>query len=104
MWGGWDSNPRPRDYELADVFAFLAVGLDAAVVEAWAEVGELDGGIGEQVPGDGEHGSADGNDRLLFASSACLAPVALAEEGAGPPGCDDGLAEDPGEVWVAAAG
>ena len=56
------------------------------------------------MPGDDEHGSADGDDGFLFASSACQAPVAFAEEGAGPPGCDDGLAEDPGEVWVAAAG
>ncbi len=86
------------------MFAFLAVGLDAAVVEAWAELRELGAGIGEQVPGGGEHGSADGDDCFLLASSACQAPVAFAEEGASPPGCDDGLAEDPAEVWVAAAG
>jgi hypothetical protein len=85
---------------LADVFAFLAVGLDAAVVEAWAEVGELGGGVGEQVPGDGEYGSADGDDCFLFASSACQAPVAFAEEGGCPSGCDNGLAEDPGEVGL----
>jgi hypothetical protein len=83
--GGWfEVDLVAECFELADVFAFLAVGLDAAVVEAWAEVGELGAGIGEQVPGDGEYGSADGDDCFLFASSACQAPVDNASRDAQP--------------------
>ena len=44
LGGGFEVDLVAECFELADVFAFFAVGLDAAVVEAWAEVGELGAG------------------------------------------------------------
>jgi hypothetical protein len=40
----------------------------------------------------------------LLAAASGDAPVALAEEGAGPPGTDGGLADHPGRVAAAVAG
>ena len=91
--GGFEGDGVAEGFELADVVAGLAAVADAGVVEAGSKVGVARLGIGEQVPGDDEDGSADGDDGFLLAAAAGDPLVALAEEGAGP-GCGDGgLAE-----------
>jgi hypothetical protein len=54
------------------VVAFLAFGADAGVIEVGAQVDEVGVGVGQQVPDDGEDGSADGDDGLLLASTAAM--------------------------------
>ena len=82
--GGFEGDLVAEGFELADVVALLAVGVDAAVVEVGAEVVEAGFGVGQQVPDDDQDGAADGDDGLLLAAAAGDAPVAFAEEGVGP--------------------
>jgi len=58
----------------------------------------------EQVPGDGQDGSAGLDDRFLLAAPPCDPVAPLAREGTGAPSRDHGLAQDPREVTVAVPG
>src|SRR5829696_6416765 len=98
--GGLEGDLVAEGFELADVVALGAVGVDAGVVEAGAQVTEAGGGVGQQVPDDDQDGPADRHDRLVGAATASDPPVALPKEGIGPPGSHGGLAEHPGEVGL----
>ena len=65
--GGFQGDLVAQRLELTDVVALGAVGTDAGVVEAGAEVVEAGLGVGQQVPGD------DQDDRPT-ATIAFLAP------------------------------
>jgi hypothetical protein len=54
--------------ELADVVADLAVGADAVVVVAGAEVTEAGGGVGQEAVDDDEDGAGGGDEGLPIAS------------------------------------
>ena len=79
-----------------------AVG--ARLVVAMAEVVVAGVWVGEQVPDDRQDRVADGDDCASFAAAAGDAVVPLAEEGVGPGGCGDDLAEGGGELGVDLAG
>src|SRR5512132_518362 len=104
LGGGFEGDLVAERFELADVVALAAFGVDAGVVEVGAEVVEAGVGVRQQVPDDDQDGAADGDDGLLLATAAGDASVALAEEGVGPAGGEGGLAEHPGQVGVAVAG
>ena len=72
-------------YELADVVAPAAVGIDAGGVEVRAEVGVAGFGVGQQMPDDDQDRPADGGVGFLGAAAGD-APVPLAQEGVGLPG------------------
>src|SRR5215813_13687327 len=91
-------------FELADVVALAALGVDPSVVEVAAQVGVAGGGVGEQVPDDDQQGPADGHDGFLAAPAAGDPPVPLAQEGVGAGGGGGGVAENPGQVAVAVPG
>ena len=74
--GGFEGDLVAEGLQLVDVVALGAVGVDAAVVEAGAEVTEADVGVGQQVPDDDQDGPADRDDRFLGTASAGDAPVA----------------------------
>src|SRR5664280_617404 len=74
------------------------------VVVAGAQVVEIDLGIGQQVPGDDQDGTADGHDGLLLPAPSGDAPVTLTKECVGLAGADSGLTQDPGQVAVAVTG
>ena len=90
-------------FELADVAALAAFGVDAGGVKPWAQVVEAGFGVGEQVPGDDEDGAADRDDGALGAAAGD-APVTFAEEGVGFGGARGRVPEDGREVGVAVAG
>src|SRR5215203_6474906 len=102
--GGLEGDFVAEGFELADVVALGAVGVEAGVVEAGAEVTEAGLWVGQQVPDDDQDGPADRDDRLVGAAAAGDAPVALPKEGIGPPGSHGGLPEHPGQVAVAVPG
>ena len=60
--------------------AGAAFGVDPAGVVVRAEVVVAGGGVGDEVPDDGEDGAADRNEGFEFASSFDQAPVAGAEK------------------------
>ena len=66
-----------------DVAAGTAFGVDTASVVVRAEVVVAGGGVGEQVPDDGEDGAGDRDEGFELAPSFDQAPVAGAEEGVG---------------------
>src|SRR5665647_164533 len=102
--GGLQGDPVAEGFEFADVVALLAFWVDAGVVVAGAQVVETGLGIGQEVPGDDQDGTADRDDGFLLASSAGDAPVALSQERVGL-GCrHGGLAQGPGQVAVAVTG
>jgi len=78
--GGFEGDFVAEGFELADVVALGAVGVDAGVVEAGAEVVVAQVGVGQQVPDDDQDGPADRDDRLVGAASAGDTPVALSKE------------------------
>jgi hypothetical protein len=90
-WGG----VRPRvqgelaaeGFELADVVALAAFGVDPGVEEITAQVGEAGGGAGEQMPDDHKQGPADGHGGFLAAAAAGDAPVPLDACRTATPGC-----------------
>ena len=91
-------------FQLPDEVTDLAALVDPGHVVVRSEVVEAGGGIGQQVPDDGEDGAGDRDEGLELASAFDDAPVAFAEEGAGL-GCrGGGLAEQALEVRVAFAG
>src|SRR3954451_9896272 len=102
--GGLDGDLVAEGFELVDVGAFLAFGVDPLVVEVGSEVVVAGLGIGQQMPDDDQDGAADGDDGLLRAAAASDAPVAFAEEGVGLAGGDCRLADDLGQVAVAVPG
>src|SRR5215472_12472274 len=102
--GGLEGDGVAEGFELADVVALAAFGVDAAGVVAGPEVAELGVGVGEQVPGDDQDGAADGDDGALGAAAAGDAPVSFAEEGVGLGGSGGGVAQDGGQVGVAVPG
>src|SRR5215469_9857660 len=102
--GGFEGDLVAEGFELADVVALAAFGVDAGVVEVAAQVGVAGVWVGEQVPDDDQDGPADGHHGLLPAAPPRDAPVPLAEEGVGPAGRDGGVAEYPGQVGVAVPG
>src|SRR5215216_53540 len=102
--GGFEGDPVAEGFQLADVVALDALGVDAGVVEAGAQVLEPGGGVGQQVPDDDQDGAADRHDGLLGAAAFGQAPVAFSQEGVGPAGGHGGLAQHPGQVRVAVAG
>src|SRR5207245_10576809 len=69
-----------------------------------AEVGEVGGGVRQQVPDDGEDGVADGDQGAFLAAAPDDALIAGCEEGAGADGSGGGFAEGAAEPWVALAG
>src|SRR5262249_53906548 len=87
-----------------DQVAFAVPAVGALLVVAVAEVVVAGVGVGEQVPDDGEDRVADRDDRASFPATPGEPVVALAEEGVGPGGCGDDLAEGGGEPGVALAG
>jgi hypothetical protein len=52
-----EGDGEPEGFELADVAAGLAAGVDAAGLIARAEVVVAGGGVGEQLPADHEDGA-----------------------------------------------
>src|SRR5690242_7552169 len=91
-------------FELADVAACLALGVGAAGVVGGAELAEVGGGVGEQVPDDDQDGAGDGDQGLELADPLDQPPVPFAGESVCPGGRRGGLAEDALEVRVALAG
>src|SRR6516225_11417159 len=69
-----------------------------------AEVGEMGGGVGQQVPGDGEDGVADGDQGAFLAAALDDPLVAGGQEGLGPGGAGGGLPEGAAEPGIALAG
>src|SRR5215218_3364404 len=102
--GGLQGDRVAQRLQLADVVALAAVGVDAGVVEARAQIVEAGIRVRQQVPDDDQDGAADRDDGLLGAAAAGDAPVALAEEGVGLAGGRGGLAQHPGQVGVAVPG
>src|SRR6266496_3666330 len=90
-------------FEFGDELAFAAQRGEA-VMPVGAEVGEAGGGVGEQVPDDGEDGVADGDQGAFLAAAPDDPLVAGGQEGPGPGGGDGGLAEGATEPGVALAG
>ena len=64
---GFEGDSVAESFELSDVVALPDLGVDGAGVVVSAQVVEASVGIGEQVPDDDEHGTADRDDRLLLA-------------------------------------
>ncbi|MER7127312.1 hypothetical protein, partial [Micrococcus luteus] len=56
---GFEGDAVAEGFELADVVAFLAVGVGAPGVEVGAQVNEVRLGVGQQVPDDDQDGAAD---------------------------------------------
>ena len=56
--------------ELADEVALAAPAVDSGFVVAGSEVLVADGGVGEQLPHDGQDGVADGDDGAFLAAAA----------------------------------
>jgi len=81
--GAFEDDGVAEGFELADVLAAKAVGVDAPGVEVRAEVGVAGVGVGEQVPDDDQDGAADGDVGFPGAAAAGDAPVAGAEEAVG---------------------
>ena len=79
--GGVKGDLVAEGFELADVVALAAFGVDAGGVVAGAEVAELGGRVRQQVPGDDQDGAAGGDDGTFGAAAAGDAPVPFAEEG-----------------------
>jgi hypothetical protein len=79
-------------------------GVEVGGVEVRAEVVEVEGWVGEQVPDDDENGPGDGDEGLEFAAAFDQASVAFAEEGVGFGGAGGGPAQRAFEVGVAFAG
>src|SRR4051812_31877247 len=100
--GGVEGHRVAELLQFADVVPDLALGVGPGGVVVGAEVDELCVGVGEQRPDDDQDGAADCHDGPLLAAPSGDAAVALAEEGVGAGGADGGLAEDAGEVAVAA--
>src|SRR6185437_9662649 len=100
---GVDGDVVAEAFEAADVVAGLAGGV-AAFVVVGAEVAV--GGFGgvEQVPDDGEHGVAGGDERFFLGHAADQPFVPGGEEAVGPQRAHDGLADRGGQVGVAVAG
>ena len=80
-----DGDGVAEGFELVDVGAFAAFGIDTFVVEVRAEVGVAGVGIGQQVPDDHQYGAADGDDGFLLPAPSGDASVAFPEEGVGAP-------------------
>jgi hypothetical protein len=89
--------------DLPDVVLQLAVGVEAGLVVAGAEVGEPGFGVLQQVPDDDQDGAGDGDLGLDLAAAAEDPVVALAEEGLGADGAVGGLAEGAAQPGVALA-
>ena len=82
VWRGWSGGSFEGDgvaecFELADVVAAAAVGVDAGGVEPGTEVGVTGFGVRQQVPDDNQDGAADSDVGLLGAAAAGDPPVAL---------------------------
>src|SRR5690348_1218188 len=103
LGGLGDGDGEAEGLDLPDVVAQLAVGVEAGLVVAGAEVGEPAGGVGEQVPDDDQDGAGDGDLGLGLAAAAGDAVVPLAEEGLGAGGAVGGLAESAAQPGVALA-
>src|SRR6266545_3780817 len=69
-------------FEFGDELAFAAQRGEA-VMPVGAEVGEAGGGVGEQVPDDGEDGVADGDQGAFLAAAPDDPLVAGGQEGPG---------------------
>ena len=69
-----------------------------------AQAGEAGGGVGQQVPGDGEDGVADGDQGTVLAAAPDDPLVAGGQEGLGPGRVGGGFAEGAAEPGVALAG
>src|SRR5215216_4005769 len=102
--GGLEGDLVAERFELADVVALLAFGVDAGVVEPGAQVVEAGVGVREQVPDDHQDGAAHRDDGPLGAAPSRDAPVALSQEGVGLAGGHGGLPEHAGQVAVAVPG
>jgi hypothetical protein len=102
--GGLQGDLVAQRLQLADVVALAALGVDAALVEARAQIVEAGGRVGQQVPDDDQDGAADRHDGPLGAAPPGDAPVALPQEGVGPPSGHGGLAQHSSQVGVAVAG
>src|SRR5215211_546149 len=72
--GGLQGDRVAQRLQLADVVALAAVGVDAGVVEAGAQIVETSVRVGQQVPDDDQDGAADRDDGLLGAAAAGDAP------------------------------
>src|SRR5215470_818534 len=98
--GRLDSDFVAEGFELADVVALAAFGVDAQVVIVRPEVAVCGAGVRKQVPGDDKDGVADRDDGALGTAAAGDPPVPLAEEGVGAAGRSGGVAQDGGQVRV----
>ena len=84
--------------------AFPGVRVGAAAEVLWPEI--MDPGIRilQQVPDDNENATSDSDDGAFLAPPAGDPSVTLTPEGIRSAGHDGGLAQDPGEIAVAAPG
>jgi hypothetical protein len=76
------------------------------ILDSWypgAEVLEADGGFGQQLPHDRQHGVADGDDGAFLAAAAGQPPIAVTKEGIGARQRRHDLAEGGRQPWVANA-
>jgi hypothetical protein len=97
----YQGDPVAQGLQLADVVALGALGVDVGVVKVGAQVVVAQVGVGQQVPDDHQDRAAHRHDRLLGAAAPRDAPMALPQEGIGPPGGHGGLAQHPGQIRVA---
>ena len=68
--------PAGEVFELADEVVLPAPAVDPGFVVSRAEVVEVGGGVGQQVPHDRQHGVADGDDGAFLAAAVGQPPVA----------------------------
>jgi hypothetical protein len=99
--GGGEGYGVAEGFELADVAAYLAVGVDGGDVVVGAEIVVARSAVGKKVPDDDQQGAGDGDQGLELAAAPDQSPVAFAEEGAGFAGRRGGIAEDALQVRVA---
>jgi len=90
--------------QLAQQVGGAAGAVDAALVEVRSEVGELGGGVGQQVEEDDQDGALQRDQGLGLGHAFDQPPVAFAEEGVGLRGAGGDLGERGFEVGVASAG
>jgi len=93
---GGESDGVAERFELSDVVAGAAFGVDAAGVVVGAEVVVAQARVGQELPDDHQDRACDRDEGLEFAAAFDDAPVSFAQEGVGFAG--GGVAEDDPEI------